>query len=717
VGNYQQSDSLSTVTDLPFSGTGYGIVEARAADSDYTAWRWEVVLATVPGVSIPDRTEVTGQSWLTIGHDGQGGAGAHLIWTADWQTGTTSPGKSLQVYLNPAVYTPGSAWASFFDAPPDALAGVSSGNYQGLPIDPATFTSSSSEISTVTSWINSAADQFDKMHTDATSGSIVGFQGNLANAVGDLLASLHTVMVGLHDQMTYPTSYSDSIAAAGNSATTFLTDILSAHSSWAQLIEHSPLGAVVKVLEGIATLDANGNYVIADPQNTPFGDLTVDGSWTAVEQQAKNLWTGTLTGSENFSGLDLLGRTALDKLVTQFSVTTNTIVPVTTPGKPPPPNSGNDNPNPNPNQVDLQTPDSGQNGPNNVFLSGGPGNQGPTNVPHPNPSADLALPGTGNPHNGQVDLSGGPGAVGPGLSHQANLTVTGGPGPMPVSLIATGPVGPALNGTSGPAPALGRVDNLAASSGVTGSLPGTGATTPVGRGQLGFAEPGAGLTGFTGTIGSPGAGDLGTPERNSHARRDKKVLAPMQTAPSAGFSLGSDPAGAVLKRSAVPIFATRPPAVTSGLVNLQPIPGQGGPAPALPSSPDTALGANAPAVGEMTPTVVTDGGVIGRGMFTAGEPGGPGGLGATGEGGLMPMGAGRGGGGLGRPERDRLAYLPEEAEYWGTKPELAASSLQATARQASDEPDFEPGGSRLRAIGAEPEFTQAKHAITDRRKR
>ncbi len=701
MGNYQQSDSLSTVTDLPFSGTGYGIVEARAADSDYTAWRWEVVLATVPGVSIPDRTEVTGQSWLTIGHDGQGGAGAHLIWTADWQTGKTSPGKSLQVYLHPAVYTPGGAWASFFDAPADALAGVSSGNYQGLPLDPTTFTSSSSEISTVTSWINSAADRFDKMHTDATSGSIVGFQGNLASAVGDLLASLHTVMVSLHDQMTYPTSYSDSIAAAGNSATTFLTDILSAHSSWAQLIEHSPLGAVVKVLEGIATLDANGNYVIADPQNTPFGDLTVDGSWTAVEQQAKNLWTGTLTGSENFTGLDLLGRTALNKLVTQFGVTTNTIVPVTVPGQPPPPpNSGN--PNSNPNQVDLnQTPDSGQ------------------NVPHPNPSADLALPGTGNPNNGQVDLSGGPGAVGPGLSPQANLTVPGGPGPMPVSLIATGLVGPALNGTSGPAPALGRVDNLAASPGVTGSLPGTGATPPVGRGQLGFAEPGAGLTGFTGTIGSPRAGDLGAPERNSRARRDKKVLATMPTAPSAGFSLGSDPAGAVLKRSAVPIFATRPPAVTSGFVNLQPIPGQGGPAPAsaLPSSPDTALGANAPAAGEVTPTLVTDGGVIGRGMFTAGEPGGPDGLGATGEAGLMPMGVGRGGGGLGRQERERLAYRPEEAEYWGTRPELATSSLQATARQTSDEPDFEPRESRLRAIGAEPEFTQAKHAITDRRTR
>jgi hypothetical protein len=699
MGNYQQSDSLSTVTDLPMSGTGTSTPEAAANDDGYAAWRWEVVLATVLGVGIPDRTDVTGQSWLTIGHDGQGGTGAHLIWTAGWQTGPTSAGKSLQVYLNPALYTAGGAWDRFFNAPAQALAGVPSGNYRGLPLVPPSFAAASSEIATVTSWIQSAADRFEKMHNDATSGPIAQFQGNLADVVAELLASLHTVMLKVHDQMTYPTSYSDSIAAAGNSAATFLTDVLSAHSSWAGLIEHSPLGAVVKVLEGIATPDASGNYVIADPQNTPFGDLTVDGSWTAVEQQAKNLWTGTLTGSADFTGLDLLGRTALGKLVSQFGVTTSTLVPVADPAKP------NLQPNPvNPNQVDGNPGGGGPGGPNNVFLSGGPGGPGTPGATPPSPNTDFVLPGTGNPHGGAIDLTGGPGgppalvsALGPGPAHPANLSVQpGGSGSMPVS-----PVAP---------------------PGVTGSPSGT--VPPVGRGLPGFPEPGAGSTGFTGTIGSPKLNEPGVTDgigdRNKHGGRGKKVLAAMPTAPSAGFSLGSDPGGAVLKRSAVPTFAAKPPAVTSGFLNLQPVPGQGGPNPAVasaPGSPATALGASPPVPGEGTPALVTDGGVIGRGMFAPGEPGEADGVGALGEPGLLPMGVGGAGGGLGRPERERLAYLPEESEYWATRPELATSSLQASARQTSGEPDFEPRESRLSAIGAQGEFTPGKHTISDRRTR
>jgi hypothetical protein len=711
VGNYQQSDSLSTVTDLPMSGTGTSTPETPAADADYSAWRWEVVLATVLDVGIPDRTEVTGQPWLTIGHDGQGGTGAHLIWTADWQAGQTSAGKSLQVYLNPALYTAGGAWDRFFNAPAQALAGVPNGNYGGLPLVPPTFTAASSEIATVTSWIQSASDQFDKMHNDAISGPIAGFQGNLAGVVGELLESLHTVMLNVHDQMTYPTSYSDSITAAGNSATTFLTDVLSAHSSWAQLTEHSPLGAVVKVLEGIATPDASGNYVIADPQNTPFGDLTVDGSWAAVEQQAKNLWTGTLIGgSPDFTGLDLLGRTALGTMVSQFGLTTSTIVPVVAPGQTPPQS------NPvNPNHVDAtHTPNSGNTGgggpnqPNDVLLSGGPNGPGNPASPQPNPSADFVLPGTGNPNGGPASIPVAASVLGPGSVNPANLSVRpNGPGPMPVSLVATGLAGPPPNGTAAPAPAgLDRFDALAVPPGVAlGSPSGTGTAPPAGRGLLGFPEPGADPIGFTGTIGSPNAGEPGATDprgdRNKHAGRDKKVLATMPTAPSAGFSLGSDPGGAVLKRAAVPMFAAKPPAVTSGFVNLQPVPGQGGPTP----------------TGEGTPTLVTDGGVIGRGMTTAGEPDGAGGFGAPDEPGLLPMGTGGAGGGLGRPERERLAYLPEEAEYWGTRPELATSSLQAAARQTPDEPDFEPRQSRVSAIGAQAEFTPGKHAVSDRRTR
>jgi hypothetical protein len=685
VGYYQQqSDWLSTVTDLPMSGTGSSTPQAGAGDADYTAWRWEVVLATVLGVGIPDRTEVTGHPWLTIGHDGQGGAGAHLIWTADWHTGPTSAGKSLQVYLNPALYTTGGAWDRFFNAPAQAMAGVPAGSYGGLPLVPPTFAAASSEITTVTNWFASAAARFDKMHQDAISGPIAGFQGNLAGVVGELLESLHKVMFSLYDQMTYPTSYADSIAAAGNSATTFLTDGLSAHSLWAQLTEHSPLGAVVKLLEGIAIPDARGNYVIADPQNTPFGDLTVDGSWTAVEQQAKNLWTGTLIGSANFTGLDMLGRTALGKLVSQFGVTTSTIVPVAGPA----PGPMSLQPNPlNPHRVDATH---GPNGgthrgggpgrPSDAFLSDGPGGQGAPGGPHP--SGEFVVPVTGKPN--------------------------GGPGPMPVNLVATVLAGPPTNGTFGPAPAaLGPISAVAALSGAIGSPSGTAAQPVVGRGLPGFLEPGAG--GFTGTIGSPEAGQAGATDRpadrNRHAGRGKKVLATMPTAPWAGFSLGSDPAGAVLKRSAVPIFAANPPAVTSGFVNLQPVPGQGGLTPAsavplAPGSPGPRLPAAAPgAASEETPTLVTHGGVIGRGMFMTGEPGGADGFDPPGEPRLLPMGVGGVGGSLGRPERERLTFLPEEAEYWGTRPELATSSLRAAARQTSGEPDFESRESRLSAIG------------------
>ena len=60
---------------------------------------------------------------------------------------------------------------------------------------------------------------------------------------------------------------------------TFLSAIKAAYEAWSQLAEHSPLGAIVQVLTGVATPDGNGGYTIPDPQNTPFGDLTTPGAW------------------------------------------------------------------------------------------------------------------------------------------------------------------------------------------------------------------------------------------------------------------------------------------------------------------------------------------------------------------------------------------------------------------------------------------------------
>ena len=64
---------LLTTTHVPLSGTGTSSPEPTAGNDDYSAWPWESVLATVLNIPIPDRNEVTGESWLTISHDGQGG--------------------------------------------------------------------------------------------------------------------------------------------------------------------------------------------------------------------------------------------------------------------------------------------------------------------------------------------------------------------------------------------------------------------------------------------------------------------------------------------------------------------------------------------------------------------------------------------------------------------------------------------------------------------
>ena len=52
------------------------------------------------------------------------------------------------------------------------------------------------------------------MYSDATSGSIVGFQGNLAGVAADLLNHLKTVAISLHEQLTVPVRYSDSVGEA-----------------------------------------------------------------------------------------------------------------------------------------------------------------------------------------------------------------------------------------------------------------------------------------------------------------------------------------------------------------------------------------------------------------------------------------------------------------------------------------------------------------------
>ncbi len=728
--HYQSSDSLSTTTDVPLSGTGTSTPEPTAGNDDYSAWPWESVLATVLNIPIPDRSEVTGQSWLTISHDGQPGPGSHLIWTAGWNTSQNSGATSIEIYLNPALYTVGGPWDRFLNAPPQALSGVPSRHYDGLPLGPPSFDAASLSVSSVTDFWQSAAQELGVMYTESTSGSIVGFQGNLASVAADLLNHLKTVAVNLHEQLTVPVRYSDSITAAGVSAVTFLNDLLSAYSSWTQLVSHSPLGAVVTVLEQIATPDGNGGYVIADPQNTPYGDLTVDSTWPVIEQQAKNLWTSTLTGvPDGFAGLDLLGRTALSKLVTQFTTTTNDLVPVVGPATPPiQPNPVDPTPNNNPpnkippNDLHVNIPPPGGNGPTD------PGTQ-PPGPGAPPPSSDAHLP----PNLFMVTSPGPGGLNGPGdvSGHFGVVDGPGGPAPVPPggdqNLVGLPPISVlALSRPNLPGPG-GSISADSANFGV----PSPGPTRLSSRTDLGSPANGTssdlstelGLPGFIGAIGRPGATGQDEARRRRKAGPGKKPgLAVPLTAPTAGFSLGRGPGGVVLDRSGVPAIVARPPTVTSSVIGLNAGQVPGGPSPGrvglsvdgTPSATPTAPPVSTQAPGEGATVVTGDGTVFAPRLAGATEVtgvGGEGGLGMTPMGGMG--GAGGAGSGFGRVERQRLAYLPEEARYWGTEPDINSLGSPAADDDSLTEDDFDAVPRRIAGIGARSETEQTQNAMTD----
>lgn len=781
---YQPTDTLTTDTNVPASGNGSSTPEAAAGNASYATWPWEVMLATVLDIGAPDRGEVTGQPWLTVLTDGQSAGGAHLIWTAGWDTSPNSGAASIQVYLNPALYTTGGAWDRFLNAPQQAMGGVTGGNYAGLPLNPPDFQTVSLSVAAVRNWMATATDHFAALHQQASSGPVARFQGNMADVAAELLGDLRGFMASMHEQMTNPTAYDASIAAAGEAASAFLTDLMSAYSGWTQVPEHSPLGAVVQVLEEIATQDAGGAYVIPDPQNTPYGDLTVSGSWAAVEQQAKTLWGNTLTGgSPDFTGLDPLGRAALSKLVDQFATTSGVIVPVIGPAPPPLAQ----------NAVQPGGGHGGSGGSGNAGAYGPNGGPGGTAGPggSPGPGHAFFTTGPNGGPNGPAVPGGGPAAAagpGPGFG-PANLAVQpGGPGgqvpagQVPGGQAAAPPFGaaaPAALLASGPAGLAGLTGSQSATAGNPAASALTGDPSPVGDaatadlGAAGLAAgavpaaaglltPSTGLYGaigadpndtsslgdpalaadlaggaggFSGTIGRPedakaGAGGrLAGGRKGKRDRKDAALFAGRQ-APAPGVSLGSDPGGPVLKQLAVPVIVAKPPAITSSPVNSQLAPASSGASgPAGLSASATSAGPQAqagpaPAAPEAAPAGMGEPATLAPGA--AGASGAPaaglaGGDPAAGEGGPMmapPGGMGGRGGGQGNPERQRLAYLPEEAEYWGTAPPIHGISLGARERPDIDEaaePEFVPVITAALGGGAHTEPRPAGERSTDRR--
>ena len=255
------------------------------------------------------------------------------------------------------------------------------------------------------------------------------------------------------------------------------------------------------------------------------------------------------------------------------------------------------------------------------------------------------------------------------------------------------------------------------------------------------ARPRPDSAGFTGTIGQlpePERKDGGpAPDSGQHdaGRRKAGLPAGLRQAPTAGFSLGRDPNGAVLQQGAVPTVTARTTSVISSPVNSQLVPGAGalgGTAPvgttaAAPPgagalggtavTPATGgAGGTAAAAGPLSSTAASGPGgpaapggamgdqvMLGRGAMGEGGPGGPAGA----DGSMMMPHGGMGGGSQAAQERMRRAYLPEEDESWGTTPGHMRQALGADQHDQHDQ--YDPHGPH--GEDAEPEFVPMPSAV------
>jgi hypothetical protein len=764
MAHYDQADTLSTDTSVAVSGTGGSSTpEAAAGNGSYSTWSWETILATVLDIPISDRSEVTGQPWLTVVQAGQPDPAAHQIWSASWNTKQKGgAGSSLQVYLNPELYVGGGAWDRFSNAPAQAL----SGSATSLPLVPPNFHAVQQALASVTAGFQDMSGTLDSLHHNLTTESSP-FQGNAADVIAELVSDLHGATLSIYDQLSSP-SYSNAVGAAGDAATTYLSAINSAYGAWSALPEHSPLGAVVQVLTDIATSDGNGGYTIPDPENTPFGDLTTPGAWAAVEQQAKNIWMGPLTGSSSdFGGLDQLGRSALSGLVDQYNTTAGVVTPVVGPAPPSTVQTPVGGPNGFGNGGGPQGGPASGNPPQADFATGGGGGGGalPSGATAPGGSSGTTTPGAVGPvpppalfaQPGDTTSDSGATTPAPSGTPDSGSGSTQ-PGPDGLAVPIGSPSGPgtpilAASSGAGAGDEPGSVDaedepadldvptTAGVLSGAIGATP-EPAGQPAGSGAAPAGQHREAHEGFSGTVGRghetkgtalgrPDGGPKTDVDRASGTGANHEKAGAL-TAPAAGFSVGGGPHGSLLSRSAVPSVADKPPSVTSSQVNMQLTPGgsDGGAGFAQPGSPvSTAALAGtqggSPGAGSLAGPVGSPlSGPVGGSSMAVGQPspaavGGAGGP-LAGQGVqagshspmMMPPRSGTGGAGLGGQDDERRAYLPEDEGYWGTGPGLPGPA----DRPVADEPDFDVPRVIV-GIGAEAEPNANQETMSNWRMR
>lgn len=300
---------------------------------EFGQWTWEQILNEVLNLNIPDRNVIGANNpnvrWTTVESNSSGDSGRIYIYGVTWGPDH----QDTLTYLSTWLQTPGNPWDSFLNEPYQALYESETGNLASYTtaLDPASFAGPIYALQGVEGFYANAATSLNAFANDL-SGDQSAFQGQAAGAFAQLIWDLWDQANQISTQMGTPGvagSYDQQLLDSMQAAETFLNSIWNAYADWTNVMEHSPLGAILRALivknvvvgtPGQWTTNPN-----MPPSETPFGDLSTDAAWQSVEAAAKQLWLDQI-GSK----LDGTARSALLNLAGSYYATQTALQAIST---------------------------------------------------------------------------------------------------------------------------------------------------------------------------------------------------------------------------------------------------------------------------------------------------------------------------------------------------------------------------------------------------
>ena len=341
IGTYSNATTFTYGTGGNTSVKGV----APMKGTNYADWNWEEILYQVLGVSLPDRSEVTSGRWTGVEINTSGDGNHFYIYGVTWSVGsdTNYSGNDALVYLQPALQAKGAPWDAYLNDFPNAVWSPDTGFYpKNVDLDATTFIPPTLALSGVEGMFHNASTTLESL-SSALSSDATQFKGKAGGAFAQLVNDLYKQSSTAYAMMTGSnppySSYSGLVGEAGSVAAKFMLALWNAYANWSNLIEHSPLGAILATLVagGVVTTVTDSNGVTQyeanpglDPNFSSFGMLTTDAAWQKIDTAAQALWKAGLK-----SALDYPAGQALAALVKAYEAAANYVRPLKLKAPPP----------------------------------------------------------------------------------------------------------------------------------------------------------------------------------------------------------------------------------------------------------------------------------------------------------------------------------------------------------------------------------------------